>query len=60
MDDEDRQLLNEINNKRDLTFLTRPEFAQAYQPKEWLNEFEDPDEILELVGDMANSELIRI
>ncbi len=54
------KLIQQIREKNDLSFLTRPEFANAYQPREWLNEFEDSDEIIELVSDIATSELVRI
>lgn len=58
---EDKKLVDEINEARNLSFLQRPEFSQAYQIRDWLNEFgNDSDGILELVGDIAESELLKV
>lgn len=57
---EDDKLAQEISNTKNLSFLTRPEFAQAYQLKDWLDEFRQPEELLELVSDVAESELLKV
>ncbi len=57
---DDNKLVKEITTANNLTFLTRPEFAQAYQLKDWLEEFKEPSELLELVSDVAESELLRV
>jgi hypothetical protein len=57
---DDNDLLGQIKDQNNLAFLTRPEFAQVYQTKDWLNEFKNPDDLLELVHDIAGSELLRV
>ncbi len=58
---DDMELVAEINQANNLSFLTRPEFSQGYQTKDWLNEFgNDTDTILELVRDIAESELLKV
>ena len=58
---EDEKLVKEINHAHNLSFLQRPEFSQAYQIRDWLSEFgSDSDGILELVGDIAESELLKV
>ncbi len=57
---EDDGLINEIGIVNNLSFLTRPEFSQAYQIKDWLDEFKEPSELLELVGDVAKCELRKV
>lgn len=57
---EDDALVGEISKENNLSFLTRPEFSQAYQLKDWLDEFKEPSELLELVSDVAESELLRV
>jgi len=58
---EDEELVKDINDARNLSFLQRPEFSQAYQIRDWLSEFgNDSEEILELVGDIAESELLKV
>lgn len=57
---DDGDLLKQIRAEDNLAFLARPEFAQVYQTRDWLNEFQDPGELLELVHDIAESELVRV
>lgn len=58
---EDEKLVQEINAAHNLSFLQRPEFSQAYQIRDWLSEFgNDSEGILELVGDIAESELLKV
>lgn len=57
---DDSELVQVINSKNDLSFLTRPEFSQAYQIKDWLAEFNDHSELLDLVHDIAESELLKV
>lgn len=58
---EDEKLVQEINTAHNLSFLQRPEFSQAYQIRDWLSEFgNDSEGILELVGDIAESELLKV
>jgi type I restriction enzyme R subunit len=58
---EDEKLVQEINTSNNLSFLQRPEFSQAYQIRDWLSEFGDNSEgILELVSDIAESELLKV
>lgn len=58
---DDDKLVQDINAAHNLSFLHRPEFSQAYQIRDWLSEFgNDPEDILELVGDIAESELLRV
>lgn len=58
---QDGNLVREINDMHNLSFLTKPQFAQVYQTKDWLDEFgKDPEVLLELVSDVAESELMRV
>jgi hypothetical protein len=58
---EDEKLVQEINSAHNLSFLQLPEFSQAYQIRDWLSEFgNDSEGILELVGDIAESELLKV
>lgn len=58
MDNND--LLQQIKKQNNLAFLTRPEFAQAYPARDWLDEFKNKDELLELVSDVAESPLLKV
>ncbi len=58
---DDKKLVQEIHTSNNLSFLQRPEFSQAYQIRDWLSEFGDNSEgILELVNDIAESELLKV
>lgn len=57
---EDDELVQEINKAKNLSFLTKPQFSQAYQLKDWLDEFKEPNELLELVSDVSESELLKV
>lgn len=58
---EDQDLVKEINTAHNLSFLTKPQFSQVYQTRDWLDEFgKDPALLLELVSDVAESELMRV
>lgn len=58
---DDTKLVNEIKQAQDLSFLARSPFANSYQTRDWISEFgRDPDTILELVNDIAESELINV
>jgi type I restriction enzyme R subunit len=58
---DDTKLVEETNKAHDLSFLARSPFAQGYQTRDWLGEFgKDPDTILELVSDIAESELLKV
>ncbi len=58
---DDPRLIKQIQQQNNLAFLTRPEFAQAYPPRDWLDEFKtDRDQLLELVSDMAESPLLKV
>jgi type I restriction enzyme R subunit len=58
---DNNELVKEINSTNNLSFLTRPEFSQAYQIRDWLSEFgSDSEGLLELVSDIAESELLKV
>ena len=58
---EDQALVREINAAHSLSFLMKPQFSQVYQTRDWLDEFgKDPDLLLELVSDVAESELMKV
>ena len=58
---EDPALVTEINSAHNLSFLAKPQFSQAYQTRDWLSEFgSDANTILELVSDIAESELLKV
>lgn len=57
----DQDLVQEINAAHNLSFLTKPQFSQVYQTRDWLDEFgKDSDLLLELVSDVAESELLKV
>ena len=57
----DQKLVDEINQAHNLSFLMKPQFAQVYQTRDWLDEFgKDPELLLELVSDVAESELLKV
>ncbi|MBP6882260.1 MAG: DEAD/DEAH box helicase family protein [Candidatus Levybacteria bacterium] len=57
---EDKNLRTEIILSNNLSFLTRPEFSQAYLMSGWLEEFDSKEELLELVSDIQASPLVNI
>lgn len=58
---EDPALVAEINSAHNLSFLAKPQFSQACQTRDWLSEFgSDANTILELVSDIAESELLKV
>lgn len=58
---EDRALVQEISEMRDLSFLAKPQFAQVYRARDWIDEFgRDPEVLLELVSDVAENELMKV
>jgi uncharacterized Zn finger protein len=56
----DSRLLKQVTEENNLAFLARPEFSQVYQTKDWLEEFKNKDELLDLVHDIAESELLKV
>ncbi|MDB5182797.1 MAG: type restriction protein res subunit [Candidatus Saccharibacteria bacterium] len=56
----DHKLVLAIRLEGNLSFLAKPEFAQAYTTRDWLAEFKDKDELLELISDIAVNPLLKV